>query len=737
MSAPDPTNPRHAVPSAGQNAARPAASGKNATHAKGSLAAPINALAILKALRRRWLAASLLGTLAAAAVFAAVWVFLPPPKYTASTKFLIPSKPQGTLFDHPEAKTEFATFEDTQMAIIKSQMVLNAALRQPQVGRLEEVRKAADPVAWLEKEIRIDYPNGREILRLSVDSDGPEACKALVTAVSTAYLLEVANEANKRRQDRLDVLKTLTDKYETKLKKLREALHERGKPVGGGSDVAIALKQLESHEAGLAARHELVEVESRLRNLVADESLAAAREPANVEVPARTLEDFVNKRPEIAALLAQKAQLEADIELMKPNAVGGEKHPEVRKLIGKAALVSKDLETRRAALRAECEKQLQEQASGAAKARASQLRQEIDRAKALRTTLLEDIERLSKEARDFNEAALDMDDLKPQLAEVGAVAARSAQEAEMLTIEQADPLRVSQWEEVVVTRPDELDRKIKTASMGAGGAFLLALLLVGFLEFQARRIFAPQEVVRGLGMKLVGTVPARPSFRRTDRDGRWQALLTESVDSFRTMLLHGVGTDALRTIMITSAVGGEAKTSLAGHLAVSMARSGRKTLLIDGDLRNPAVYRLFDVAPAPGLSELLRSEAQLADVLRPTGVPGLEVLTAGNYNAVTLARLAGDDLGGILAQLKESFDFILFDSSPVLPVTDSLLLARHVDGVVFSVLQNVSTLPAVDEAYQCLASLNVVLLGAVVSGARPDIASYGRQRYLSQPATGK
>jgi capsular exopolysaccharide synthesis family protein len=189
--------------------------------------------------------------------------------------------------------------------------------------------------------------------------------------------------------------------------------------------------------------------------------------------------------------------------------------------------------------------------------------------------------------------------------------------------------------------------------------------------------------------------------------------------------------------MITSAVGGEAKTSLAGHLAVSLARSGRKTLLIDGDLRNPAIYRLFDAPPAPGLSELLRGEAQLADILHPTGIAGLQVLPAGVYDAATLARLAGDDLGGILAQLKESFDCIVLDSSPVLPVTDALLLARHVDGVLFSVLQNVSTLPAIDEAYQTLASLNVVLLGAVVSGARPDIAAYGRHRYLSAPATGK
>src|ERR1700722_11621442 len=196
MSESSPPNYGQGAPPAGPQAPRSPVSDKSASHAKGSLAAPINALAILQALRRRWLAASLLGTLAAAAVFAAVWFFLPPPKYTASTKFLIPIKPQGTLYDHPEGKTEFEAFAATQVALIKSQMVLTAALRQPQIARLEEVHQAPDPVAWLEKEVRIDNPNGREILRLSVESADRETCKALVTAVSTAYLQEVANEAN-------------------------------------------------------------------------------------------------------------------------------------------------------------------------------------------------------------------------------------------------------------------------------------------------------------------------------------------------------------------------------------------------------------------------------------------------------------------------------------------------------------------------------------------------------------
>ena len=154
-------------------------------------------------------------------------------------------------------------------------------------------------------------------------------------------------------------------------------------------------------------------------------------------------------------------------------------------------------------------------------------------------------------------------------------------------------------------------------------------------------------------------------------------------------------------------------------------------MLIDGDLRNPAVHRLFDVRPGPGLSELLRGESQLPEVLRPTADSRVARADRRDLQRGEPCRgCPGTTWAESSPNSRSRIDCIILDSSPVLPVTDSLLLARHVDGVVFSVLQNVSTLPAIDEAYRCLASLNVVLLGAVVSGTRPDVASYGRRRYL-------
>src|SRR5207247_1833903 len=137
------------------------------------------------------------------------------------------------------------------------------------------------------------------------------------------------------------------------------------------------------------------------------------------------------------------------------------------------------------------------------------------------------------------------------------------------------------------------------------------------------------------------------------------------------------------------------KTSLASQLAASLARAWRKTLLVDGDLRNPAAHRLFDLPLEPGLSEVLRGEVNVTDAVKPTSLSRLWLMSAGHWDAHAVQALAQDGVGTMFEQLKEQYDFIVVDSCPVLPVADSLLLAQHVDGVIFSILRDVSRMPSV------------------------------------------
>src|SRR5205085_3116182 len=182
----------------------------------------------------------------------------------------------------------------------------------------------------------------------------------------------------------------------------------------------------------------------------------------------------------------------------------------------------------------------------------------------------------------------------------------------------------------------------------------------------------------------IGTLPLLPAPIRqaalsatTTRDVQWEGQLTEAVDAVRTFLLRALG-DGPHVVLVTSAVQGEGKTSLASQLAASLARAWRKTLLIDGALRKPAAHQLFDLPGEPGFSEVLRNEIEPSDVIKPTSVGRLWLMPAGQWDPHAQQALAQDGVATLFEQLKEEFDLIIVDSCPVLPVTDTLLLGQHV-----------------------------------------------------------
>ena len=159
------------------------------------------------------------------------------------------------------------------------------------------------------------------------------------------------------------------------------------------------------------------------------------------------------------------------------------------------------------------------------------------------------------------------------------------------------------------------------------GSFWGTLFGVAFLELQTRKIDSADDVAGGLGLPVVGSLPMLPArarrhgvMARQEKDRYRYNLLLESIDATRTMLIHAARSGSHRVIMIASTLSGEGKTSLASHLATSLARSGQKTLLIDADLRCPSIHRLFDLTLDPGLSELLRGEVAFEDVIVSTAV---------------------------------------------------------------------------------------------------------------------
>ena len=142
------------------------------------------------------------------------------------------------------------------------------------------------------------------------------------------------------------------------------------------------------------------------------------------------------------------------------------------------------------------------------------------------------------------------------------------------------------------------------------------------------------------------------------------------------------------------------------------------------------MHRAFDLPPGQGVCEVLRGEAKLEDCIQELNSPaGLSVLPAGKINQQVLRLLALDSLDEMLKPLKHEYDFIIIDSSPLLPVTDGLLVAQHVDGVILSIRRDVSRMGKVVMACQKLSMLGIPLLGAVTIGLQEENHYYPKSGY--------
>jgi capsular exopolysaccharide synthesis family protein len=741
----NPTGPGSPAPKAGESAplANPirlpgGAGGEKAVPPSALSAAP-NAWALFKAFRRRWLMALTLGALAALTVGIGGWYLFPQGKYTAAALLRVSSVQPAYLLPTTEGHVDFLNYKKTQQALVKTHTVLAAALRNPRVANLRLLRNV-DAFQWLETNLKTDFTLAPELLRISLSGDNEEELKILVNAVKDAYMEQIINREQTKRRDRGRHLREIYKRYETSLKIKKKALMNLAQKMGTGDTAQAKIMQAIAVEQLKKTQNDLVLLRSKLTHFqveLADELAKAEQKKPEVKVPDDLLEEHVEKDPLVqkhkAAVLGLEASI-AEIKRISP------KKAFLRNSRAERAQLrstKNELENRRRQLRVSLGVKLRDQLQRGSPSHAAKLKDQIAFLKKLEESLVKDVKSLARENKVISTKSVKLKELTGEIDQAETTMKRVGQEVEALEVERDAPTRVIVQEEAVVTPPDNFKRKMLAAGGGGLGSFVLVVLAVSWWEFRSRRINSVDELVHGLGINLVGTLPNLPAavrFRRaagnSNRDLYWNHLLTESVDAARTMLLHAAQQESLRVVMVTSATPGEGKTSLATHLAASLARARRRTLLLDCDLRNPSIHRLFDLDREPGFSELLRKEVAVDDALRPTLVHGLEAITAGKCDTAALQELSQDHCAEIFRRLKEQYDFIVVDAPPTLPVADCLLLGPHMDAVIFSLMHEISELPKVYAAHQRLSLLGVRILGAVVSGAPGSVIYSSDYRYV-------
>jgi capsular exopolysaccharide synthesis family protein len=183
-------------------------------------------------------------------------------------------------------------------------------------------------------------------------------------------------------------------------------------------------------------------------------------------------------------------------------------------------------------------------------------------------------------------------------------------------------------------------------------------------------------------------------------------------------------------VLVTSAIVGEGKSTVASFLALSSAiYLNQKTLLLDCDLRRPAVHHLFGEALAVGLADCLSGKAPLDSCLRPTDTEKLKILTAGTPPPDPAETLANDRWPDLLAEAAFYFDRIVIDCAPVIPVDDAVVIGRMVDGVLMVVRAGSTQREVAERAARIMRDSRLNLLGVVLNNLDDALPYYYSQKY--------
>jgi polysaccharide biosynthesis transport protein len=243
------------------------------------------------------------------------------------------------------------------------------------------------------------------------------------------------------------------------------------------------------------------------------------------------------------------------------------------------------------------------------------------------------------------------------------------------------------------------------AMMGLGGGLTLAFLL----EYLRTGVSNSMEIEQSFGLPVVGIIPLMPrrktrgtsSYRPIDR--MVNEPLSHLSEAVRTMR---IGLELSRAnpkvILITSALPGEGKSTAAMLLAASSASSGKRTILVDCDLRLRTASAVLRGKDQPGLSELLRGAAKLTDVIIEDPVTHVYAIPAGSMAENPADLLMSQEMLDLIAALRGAFDYIVIDAPPLLPVVDALVLATVVDKILAIVAWRETPRASIYEAFRVL-----------------------------------
>lgn len=221
---------------------------------------------------------------------------------------------------------------------------------------------------------------------------------------------------------------------------------------------------------------------------------------------------------------------------------------------------------------------------------------------------------------------------------------------------------------------------------------------------------------------------------RLDRDGQHHFEVAEAIRNLRTSLLFASDGAHPRSILISSAVPSEGKTTISANLSVALAQLGKRVLSIDGDLRRPSIHRVFSMANCTGLADYLQGRREWQSIVSPSGVAGLNVIVSGGRPRDPAELLSSDRMEELVRQAMMQYDVVIVDSPTLLNMADSRVLASYVDAVVLVVKSGATPKKLVKQAFTNLHSVSARVIGVVLNQVDMHSEEYSSSYSSYSPA---
>jgi polysaccharide biosynthesis transport protein len=662
--------------------------------------------------------------IASALALAVIVTLLQTPRYTAETTLQINDqsaqilgKQDDNLQDPIIAASDTERFLQTQVDILKSRTLAERVaqklrlvgnpkfydamgIRQP-AGDLSRKELEDLTIRAIEEARDVDLPRSTRLATVSFNSTQPELAARVANTFasefiqsnlqrrfdSSAYAREfIAGQLSEARA-KLELSERELNTYARQAGLIRDRDDADGPDSGRGGNSVTKTSLLEINSAANQAQAARIAAEQRWRLISGGNALNSPDVLAN---------------PAIASLLTERARDMAELERQRANHL--EDYPAVQQLRAQVAVIDAQLDNVARNIRASVKQQYD-----AAVQAEQDLKNQVTQLKGLS---LEEQDRLvqyrllEREA-DTNRTVYE--GLLQRYKELNAAAGISASNIAIIDTA-TPPIRPSS--------PNLLRNILIALGLGIFAA-------AGFVYLRTQlddSVRLPEDVESKLQMPLLGVIPLAQGLGVDAAMDDPKSPISEGYNSLRSALLYSTPAGLPKTILVTSSQPSEGKSTTSLAIATGIARLGRNVVLLDVDLRRPALHRAIPSLGGDnshGMSSLLTSQESIDEVLRDTDVEHLKVITSGPIPPSPTELLSSNRMHQVLEQLTERFDLVLLDSPPVLGLADSPLMAALVDGVVVVIQSDRSRRGSLKASLRRLRDMRTTILGGVLTKFDP------------------